>query len=195
MAGPRQEGRDVAGPDATQPRQGDMGRIFAALGLEADPAQQPLLIGLEPQEFRRRRGYDLLPWLPALVGQNMEDAAQAVRFLQDYRRTAADLVAANYYGRLAELSVKGGLLGTHAESGGPGQHWIDALQCEGKNAVPMGEFWNRQYEPDGPISLYGPNNYTVKQAAAAAHIYGKPVCQAEAFTSLADDFTEDPWCM
>jgi hypothetical protein len=103
-------------------------------------------------------------------------------------------VAANYYGRLRELTLRGGLRGTHPESGGPFfEHWIDALQCEGVNDVPMGEFWKRNSEPDGPIIW--PDNPTLKQAACAAHIYGKPICQAEAFTSFGDDWMDDPWSM
>ena len=136
------------------------------------------------EEFQRRRGYDPLPWLPAVLGQTVNDAADTRRFVRDYGRTAADLVAANYYGRLEELTVKGGLRGTHSESGGPFfTQWIDALQCLGTTAIPMGEFWSGRHQ-------------TVKQAANAAHIYGKPLCQAEAFTSMSIcDWTADPWVM
>ena len=148
------------------------------------------------EEFQRRRGYDPLLFLPALFDKTVDDAETTRRFLVDYRRTAADLVAANYYGRLRELTVKGGLRGTHPESGGPFfTHWIDALQCEGINDVPMGEFWKRNTEPDGPNTWAPDRNPTVKQAACAAHVYGKPVCQAEAFTSFALDWTADPWNM
>lgn len=146
------------------------------------------------EEFQRRRGYDPLPWLPAVLGRTVDDAPETRRFLQDYRQTAADLVAANYYGRLRELTLQGGLRGTHPESGGPFfTHWIDALQCEGINDVPMGEFWKRNSEPDGPIGHH--HNPSLKQAACAAHIYGKRDCQAEAFTSFADDWIDDPWSM
>jgi hypothetical protein len=145
------------------------------------------------EEFRRRRGYDPLLWLPAVLRQTVDNAEETKKFLQDYRRTAADLVAENYYGRLEELSVKGGLRGTHPESGGPFfTHWIDALQCMGRTAIPMGEFWRRDNEPDGDISH--DHNPSLKQAASAAHIYGKPLCQAEAFTSMnACDWTAEPW--
>ena len=147
-------------------------------------------------EFTRRRGYDPLPWLPALVGYTVDNAGETARFMQDYRRTAADLVAANYYGRLRELTIAGGLRGTHPESGGPFfDHWIDALQCEGLNDVPMGEFWKRNFEPDGPLSWHPLNNPSLKQVACAAHIYGKAVCQAEAYTSFGDDWIDDPWSM
>jgi hypothetical protein len=146
------------------------------------------------EEFHKRRGYDPLFFLPALLQKTVDDRQTTERFLADYRRTAADLVAANYYGRFRELTLKGGLLGTHPESGGPFfDHWIDALQCEGVNEVPMGEFWKRNSEPDGPISAH--HNPSLKQAASAAHIYGRRDCQAEAFTSFGCDWIDDPWAM
>jgi len=149
------------------------------------------------EEFQRRRGYDPLLFLPAVLGATVDDAETTRRFLADYRRTAADLVAANYYGRLRERTLAGGLRGTHPESGGPFfKHWIDALQCEGINDIPMGEFWKRKVEPDGPITWAPNQNPTVKQAACAAHVYGKPICQAEAFTYMyAGDWTSTPWNM
>ncbi|MHB8901556.1 MAG: glycosyl hydrolase [Thermoguttaceae bacterium] len=155
---------------------------------------QPTWTPKMPDEFRRRRGYDPLPWLPALVGQVIDDDAETRRFLQDYRRTAADLVAENYYGRLRDLTVAGGLRGTHPESGGPFfTHWIDAIQCEGINDVPMGEFWKRNSEPDGAVTHH--HNPSLKQAACAMHVYGKRDCQAEAYTSFACDWIDDPWTM
>lgn len=147
-----------------------------------------------PEEFRKRRGYDLLSFLPAVLGYHLVDAETEERFLQEFRRTVADLMAENFYGRLSHLAKQAGMLGTDSESGGPGRLWVDALECLGKEAVPMGEFWTRLYEPDGPVTLYG-YNPTIKRAAAAAHIYGKPVCQAEAFTSLDCDFQKYPWVL
>jgi hypothetical protein len=146
------------------------------------------------EEFRARRGYDPLFFLAALLQKTVDDPQTTQRFLADYRRTAADLVAANYYGRFRELTIRGGLRGTHPESGGPFfSHWIDALACEGINDVPMGEFWKRNSEPDGLIGAH--HNPSLKQATCAAHIYGKRDCQAEAFTSFACDWIDDPWTM
>jgi len=157
---------------------------------------QPTWTPAMREEFRRRRGYDLLAFLPALLGKTVNGDDTTRRFLADYRRTAADLVAANYYGRLRELTLKGGLRGTHPESGGPFfKHWIDGLQCEGINDIPMGELWKRNAEPGGGITWPPQKNPSVKQAACAAHVYGKPICQAEAFTSFAPDWTATPWNM
>ncbi len=127
----------------------------------------------------------------------MDNPEITARFLWDYRRTAADLFAANHYGRLGQLARANGLK-QDSESGGPFFfHSIDALQCEGANEVPMGEFWKRAAEPDGAI-FWDPKIRkfdTVRQAASAAHIYGRQLCQAEAFTSFAEDWIDDPWSM
>src|SRR5690606_32031086 len=102
-------------------------------------------------EFRARRGYDLLPYLPVLAGKIVDSRGVSNRFLWDYRRTIADLFADGHYRHLRDLAQKRGV-GTHPESGGPFWPCIDALQLEGINDVPMGEFWKRVPEkPDGKI--------------------------------------------
>ena len=192
-----------------------VGKTLQYFHIDSWELGQPTWTPKMREEFQKRRGYDPLPFLPAVLGRQppakglmvypppilptglvwtVDNPEETARFMQDYRRTIADLVAANYYGRLEELSVKGGLCGTHPESGGPFFfHWIDALECLGRTAVPMGEFWKRNSEPNG--SIIWPNNPTVKQAASAAHIYGKPICQAEAYTSFAEDWIDTPWSM
>ena len=54
-----------------------------------------------PAEFRRRRGYELLPWMPALTGVVIGSAEQRDRFLYDFRRTLAELIADHHYGQIA----------------------------------------------------------------------------------------------
>jgi len=148
-------------------------------------------------EFKRRCGYDLLPYLPALAGKVVDSRAITARFLHDCRRTVADCIAENYYGRLSELSREQGM-GIHPESGGPFfTHWIDALQCLGKSDVPMGEYWSRRTEPTG--SIWYRNQFsrcdTVRQAASAAHIYGRRFVQAEAYTTMGPNWEKDPYML
>jgi len=147
--------------------------------------------------FKQRRGYDPLPYLPALAGKTVDNKEVTARFLHDCRRTVADCTAENYYGRQSELSRKHGM-GIHPESGGPFfTHWIDALQCLGKSDIPMGEYWARRTEPTGPI--WYRNQFkrcdTVKQAASAAHIYGKKFVQAEAYTTMGPNWEKDPYML
>ena len=126
-------------------------------------------------EFRRRRGYDLAPWLPVLAGYVVDSGEASQRFLWDYRRTLADLVAENHYGTLQKLAHDRGM-GVMAEAVGIGMPTVaDELQCKGYTDIPMGEFWvhnNREGNTDDP-----------KEAASAAHIYGRNIAATESYTS------------
>jgi hypothetical protein len=154
--------------------------------------QQPTWTPDFRAEFRKRRGYDPLSYLPVLARRIVDGRQVSNRFLWDYRRTIGDLYAESHYRRMRALAQKHGI-GTHPESGGPFWLHIDALECEGINDVPMGEFWKRVPEPNGPVPManWYPICDTVRQAASAAHVYGKPICQAEAFTSMGPNWEED----
>jgi hypothetical protein len=131
-------------------------------------------------EFQRRRGYDARPYLATLAGRLVESAEVTDRFLYDYRRTLGDVIADNYFGRLTELAHARGCL-NHSEAAGPcapEQMTMDCLANLGRCDVPMGEFWQ-----DGGWTESG-QNINGKQTATAAHVYGKPLVAAEAFTSM-----------
>ena len=123
-----------------------------------------------PADFAKRNGYDMLPYLPALTGRIVSDLDASNRFLFDFRRTLADLMADNYYGRMQEHANAAGLR-LHVEGYGPGA--FDALQVSGRAQVPMTEFWTRTPWTD---------NRTVKMVSSAGHVYGKQVIAAESFT-------------
>jgi hypothetical protein len=170
------------------------GKTFQHLHIDSWEIRQPNWTAKMPEEFLKRRGYDLISWLPALCDRQVGSKEDTEKFLQDFRVTVCDLIAENYYGRLDELAKKGGLLGSHSEAGGPigapHRFWIDALKFHGVTTIPMGEFWIKSF--NGADVSYD-RNHTIKQAASAAHIYGKEVCQAEAFTVYRDRFVSDPY--
>lgn len=163
-------------------------------------------------EFRLRRGYDPTRYLPALAGKKLDTAELTDRFGWDYRRTVADLTAENYYGRLATICHEHGL-GSESESGGPYySHYIDALECEGANDLPMAEFWDSRHvfvRGGEPIPNYegvaapfylstkwtfpALNDGSIRQEVDAAHVYGKPISQAESYTGFNQDWSEDPY--
>lgn len=122
------------------------------------------------QEFQKRRGYDLLPYLPVLTGQVVESREVSERFLWDFRQTASDMLVENHAQHLRELAHQHGL-GLSIEP-------YDATPCDdmalGAAAdVPMCEFWSNTFD----------GRYTVREATSIAHVYGRPVVAAEAFTS------------
>lgn len=89
-------------------------------------------------EFKKRRGYDPTPWLPALTGKVVENADLSDRFLWDFRRTLADLWAEAHYGVMAEkLRQKG--IGIYAEAAGESLEMPeDTLLNKSKVEIPMG---------------------------------------------------------
>ncbi|MBS1854083.1 MAG: alpha-L-arabinofuranosidase [Acidobacteria bacterium] len=123
-----------------------------------------------PEEFRRRAGYDLRGYLPAMTGRIVGSRAISERFLFDVRRAQADMMAEDYYGRMQELSRRHGLK-FYVE--GYGQGVFDEMQVSGIPDYPMTEFWER--------TPWTPNR-TVKMVSSAAHVYGKSVVAAESFT-------------
>ncbi|MFI5385368.1 MAG: glycosyl hydrolase [Fimbriimonadales bacterium] len=120
-------------------------------------------------EFKKRRGYDPLPYLPVVTGRVIGSLETSERFLWDFRRTICDLFADNYYGYFAELCHRHGL---KFSDEGYGNGSFDNLQVCGAADIPMGEFW-----------VGGGTQETTKLAASAGHIYGKPVIGAESFTA------------
>ena len=93
------------------------------------------------EEFTKRRGYDPNPWLPCIAGHVVGSLEESERFLWDFRRTIADLIAEHHYGTFQKLCHKNNMLFT-AEAPGIGMPTIaDQLQCKARTDVPMGEFW------------------------------------------------------
>lgn len=131
------------------------------------------------EEFKRRRGYDPLPYLPIVTGRILGCRETSDRFLFDVRRTVADLIAENYYDRFAEYARKSGLE-THPEAGGPHGAPIDALENFRSTSYPQTEFW----VVSGTHRARASERFFVKEASSAAHIYGKPFVAAEGPTSM-----------
>ncbi|MFO8014022.1 MAG: glycosyl hydrolase [Phycisphaerae bacterium] len=136
------------------------------------------------EEFRRRRGYDPIPFLPVLFGWTLADEAVSERFDHDRRLTVSDLLIENHYATAAEVCRAAGLE-LHAEAGGPGKPFLPAhdfpaesLRALGVLDVPRGEFWvRRPPEENDPANV-------IKEIACAAHIYNRRIVEMESFTGF-----------
>lgn len=137
-----------------------------------------------PEEFKRRRGYDLIPYLPALAGAEMSDAATRDRIRRDHLLTTSDLMADCHYGHLEKLCKENGLI-FFSEAAGPNLHTADLLQNLSRVDMPMAEFWVPSYHRPTPKSRFWARN-----GACASHIYGMPVNMDEAFTSIGPEWEE-----
>jgi hypothetical protein len=140
------------------------------------------------EEFQKRHGYDLLPWLPVLAGRIVSSRAESDRFLFDYRKTLGDLAIDNHYKLFRDNAHKHNI-GIHPESGGPHAVPIDAQRCLGWNDVPMSEFWAWSWTH----RIGDENRFFVKQPASAAHTYGHRITQDEGFTTIGPHWQEKIW--
>ena len=122
------------------------------------------------EEFRHRRGYDPMRYLPAVTGRVVDSLEVSERFLWDLRQTAQELIIENHAEHLKALGHKHGL-GLSIEP-------YDMMPCADMSIgavadVPMCEFW-----------LYGFDTaFSVIEVASIGHTCGRPVIAAESFTS------------
>lgn len=121
-----------------------------------------------PEIFLKEKGYEVAQFLPLFAGKYLDDTETVEAVCWDLNDVFCDLMTKNYFDYFSELCHANGLI-SYVEPYGNGP--VNGLDVAAKVDIPMGEFWTTQPTKiiDAPIS--------------GAHIYGKPVISAEAFTS------------
>ena len=137
------------------------------------------------EEFKRRRGYDPFPFVIAYSGRAVRSVEQTERFLWDVRLTGQELVLENYAGHLKELAHKHGFdLSIEPYDMNP----TADLDLGAVADVPMCEFWSAGYGFD--------SSYSCIEATSVAHVMGRPIVSAEAFTAGGSEkWQQYPWSM
>ena len=128
--------------------------------------------GLE-REFAAKRGYDLKPYLPLFAGYVVGSVRESERVLADFRLTVSDRFARCFAGTLARKCRENGLaLSLEPYGNAPCRN----LDYGAEVQLPMAEFWltdDRRYENGGNARI----------AASLAHVHGRRIVAAEAFTT------------
>lgn len=139
-----------------------------------------------PEEFAKRRGYELTQWLPALCGFEVGCKADADAFRYDFQLTISDLTLDCYFKHLADLCHRQGIqLMSEGIYGSYKLPSVDVLKSYKYCDVPMTEFWAKlqAHHYPYPTTLKNPLNYVTPQHAA--QLYNKPVVASEAYTGYA----------
>ncbi|EMI52698.1 glycosyl hydrolase family 2, sugar binding domain protein [Rhodopirellula sallentina SM41] len=133
-------------------------------------------------QFRRLRGYDPIPYLPAYAGRLVGGRDVAERFLWDVRQTSQDLILANHAEHMKMLARQDGLkLSIEPYDMNPASD----LNLGAVADVPMCEFWGHGFHD---------TTYSCVEATSIAHVLGKTIVAAEAFTGRTQ-YREHPWAM
>ncbi len=143
-------------------------------------------------EFKNRRGYDILPWMPVLTGHIVESAEASDKFLWDFRKTLADLVVENHYDLLTTL-LKERNMGRYSESHEARRAFIgDGMEVKKTADVPMGAGWTPGGfggNEGGFASVYQAD---IKESSSVAHLYGQKYVAAESLTAMGSDWAWSP---
>ena len=142
-------------------------------------------------EFRRRRGYDLTPFLPVLKVpgapelhaplyefENTGDADYiGPRIRHDYRRTVSELMLENFFTPFTQWAARNGLLSRLQAHGAQ----ADVLRAYAMADIPETETLETEGRAD-----------ELKLASSAAHVYGRKIVAAESFDWPGDPFMITP---
>lgn len=132
-------------------------------------------------EFRRRRGYDLMPWLPLYAGVPIGTSEESEKVLRDIRLTIAELINDIFFDEVSTLGKQYGCK-LSAECVAPTMVSDGLLHYQHAD-YPMGEFWLNSPTHDKLNDML--------DAVSGAHIYGKNIIQAEGFTEVRGTWDED----
>ena len=144
-----------------------------------------------PDEFLKRRGYAITPWLPVLTGRVIQSAEASEKFLWDFRKTIGELIVENHYEVIGDaLHARG--MKRYTESHENGRIYLaDGMDVKRRADIPMSAMWT-------PGSLAGGSDEEVRseadirEAASVAHIYGQNLVAAESMTSIQNAFSWHP---
>ena len=140
------------------------------------------------EQFTKLRGYDPVPFMPALTGTIIGSREQSDKFLYDYRRTLADLMASEHYGTVTDVAHEQGLIvyGEALENGRPSIG--DDMAMRRHADVPMSAMWTHS-RAEGPRPSH---IVDMRGAASVAHIYGQNLVAAESMTSAMAPWAHSP---
>ena len=131
------------------------------------------------EEFKKRRGYDVTPWLPVLTGYAVGDQQVTERFLWDLRKTVSEVTLDNYIIRLKELIAPYGMTNSNEPYG---RLCVNSLDYAANSDLIIAEFWTEREIIDKFPTFQDYWYHSMKGLASVANTSGKTRVGAEAFT-------------
>lgn len=175
--------------DIAQEATPDFPHTFQRIEIDSYEAGGQSWTARMPEEFLRRRGYDLTKWLPVLAGYTVESKERSKQFFDDFAKTGTELFTENYYGYMAELAHQSGLRLLYQPYGTNSSKPFNPINTEAiakllPNDYFCTEFWTK------PTNWGWPS---VPRHTQTAHRLGIQRIFAEGFTHWPfDAWQEDP---
>ena len=150
-----------------------IGTGFTHVHFDSYEAGTPTWTPLMREDFAKRRGYDLTPFLATFAGRTVGSEGESKKFRGDFDATIKDLYG-DYFGIIKEKLNKANLKFLCEPYGGPWRR----NEIMPKVDLVMTEFWTKNWR-------YSP--YEVDSTIAALRKSGQNIVEAEAFTGYPGD--------
>ena len=124
------------------------------------------------EEFKKRRGYDPLPWLLVATKRIVGSEELSRRFDYDWKTTIEELINDNHFAELVRLSHE---IGCHQLRAQPYNGPVNFMTAGALFDIPEGEYWLNKRE-------YG--WWSLRMIASVAHVNGKKIASAESLTAM-----------
>jgi len=141
------------------------------------------------EEFQKRRGYDLRPYLRELVGE--EKSEKIARLKADYRETMSEMVLENFTRPWTAWAHQRNSITKNQAHGSPG----NLLDLYAAVDIPECETFGSSYFPipglrrdSADIRNVDPDPIMLKFASSGGHASGKNLVSCETFTWLGEHF-------
>ena len=141
-------------------------------------------------EFKKRRGYDLMPYLPVLAGMIVDSPEVSEKFLMDWRMTIGELIAENYdlLGKIVKEDY--GMKGRYTESHENGRVYVvDGMDVKKGAEFPMSACWVPNPVGGSSITMAQAD---IRESASTAHIFGQNMVAAESLTAATEPWGHSP---
>ncbi len=143
------------------------------------------------EEFERRRGYDLRPYIYIMCKKDSLRTDVDRRIVSDYRETLGELLLENFTMQWTDWAHRHGSITRNQAHGSPANLLdvyaaVDIPECEGFG---LSDFGIRGLRRDPGFTKKNDSDISMlKYASSAAHVAGKPFTSSETFTWLTEHF-------
>jgi len=167
--------REIVGPEV-------FGRVVRFLHVDSWECGSQNWSPVFREEFLKRKGYDIVKYLPVIAGVPVKSVKFSEKVLLDMREVVASLYSDVFFRLTAEYAHNIGCEFS-CEAIAPVTMSDDMLHYQWAD-MPMGEFWLNSPTQDKPSDIL--------DAVSGAHVYGKNIIGAESFTETSIRWDEHP---
>jgi hypothetical protein len=144
-----------------------------------------------PDEFKKRRGYSINSWIPALTGRVVKSRLDSEKFLWDFRKTIGELITENHYEVIGDELHKRGMKRYTESHENMRIYLADGMDVKRKSDIPMSAMWQPGALAEGPDEEIR-SRADIRESASVAHIYGQNIVAGESMTTVGNSFSPHP---